>query len=129
MRDLFGEVAVTLREMQIWLFKVPRLPHYSTRRASYLRQWNVYFKVARAKEAGELSAIFGDESCEFCGQVLCREQEDILSPIQPGDELARLRRRVQILEMVLTCVNEHPTSRSTLRTTAVEFCAANRPLR
>lgn len=118
MRDLFGEVAVTLREMQLWLFKVPRLPHYSTRRASYLRQWNVHSKLVRAKLSGELDSILGDQSCEFCGQTLCNEQADILSPIQPGDELARLRRRVEILELVLTCVNEKPGLVSRVRSTS-----------
>lgn len=101
MRDLFGEIAVSLREIQLWLYKVPRMPHYHRRRASYVRQWNVHFKVARAKERGELAEILGDESCEFCGQVLCADQEDILSPVRPLDELARLRRRVRVLETLL----------------------------
>jgi hypothetical protein len=106
MGDLFGEVPVTLREIQLWLYKVPRLPHYATRRAAYVRQWNVLAKIRRAKLAGELPEILGDEGCEFCGQVLCREQEDILSPVCPSDELARLQRRIEVLELVLTCVNE-----------------------
>lgn len=100
MRDLFGEVAVSFREIQIWLFKVPRLPHDSSRRIAYVRQWNVHFKVARAKESGELAAIFGDESCEFCGQVLCAGPADTL-PAVPSEELILLRRRVAVLEMVL----------------------------
>ena len=109
MRDLFGEVAVTLREIQIWLFKVPRLPHSASRRAAYIRQWNVPFKVARAKEAGELAAIFGDESCEFCGQVLCAEQTYIPAA-DPSEELMLLRRRVKVLELVLraTAQRERP---------------------
>jgi hypothetical protein len=118
MRDLFGEIAVSLRDVQLWLFKVPRLPHYSTRRASYVRQWNVHSKVARAKAAGELDSIFGDESCEFCGQTLCTEQADISPPVSPDHELSRLRRRVQILEMVLTCVNEKPGLGSRVRSTS-----------
>lgn len=102
MRDLFGEVAVTLRDLQLWLFMVPRLPHYSERRAAYAKGYNIAFKIARAKEAGELPAIFGDESCEFCGQVLCMEKEDISPPVQPSEELARLRRRVMVLELLIT---------------------------
>lgn len=107
MRDLFGEVAVTLREIQLWLFKVPRLPHCATRRASYVRQWNVPFKIARAKAAGELPAIFGDESCEFCGQVLCGELADTL-PADPSTELMLLRRRVQVLEVLIRPGKEKP---------------------
>lgn len=108
MRDLFGEVAVSLRDVQLWLYKVPRLPHYATRRASYTRGWNVHSKIARAKQAGELASIFGDECCEFCGQRLCQEQEDILPPIQPSEELARLRRRVRVLEVLIQPGKEKP---------------------
>lgn len=107
MRDLFGEVAVTLREIQIWLFKVPRLPHYASRRASYVRQWNVHSKIARAKAAGELDSIFGDESCEFCGQTLCREQTYDL-PADPSAELMLLRRRVRVLEVLMRPGKEKP---------------------
>lgn len=102
MRDLFGEVAVSLRELQLWLYLVPRLPHYSTRRASYAKGYNIAFKIARAKEAGELEQILGNESCEFCGQTLCMEKEDILPPVRPAEELSRLRRRLMVLELLIT---------------------------
>ncbi len=78
------------------------MPHTSTRRAWYTRGWNVISKIQRAKARGELEQILGDESCEFCGQVLCRDQADILPPACPMDELTRLRRRVLVLELVLT---------------------------
>lgn len=100
MRDLFGEVAVSLREMQLWLFKVPRLPHYSTRREAYARGYNIISKIQREKLAGTLADVFGDECCEFCGQVLCTEQADILPPVCPEKELSRLRRRVMVLELL-----------------------------
>lgn len=108
MGDLFGEIAVSLREVELWLFKVPRMPHYATRRAWYVKGWNVISKIQRAKAAGQLAEILGDESCEFCGQLLCREQADILSPVQPAAELARLRRRVMILELLLRPAKEKP---------------------
>lgn len=103
MGDLFGEISVSLREVQLWLFKVPRLPHHATRREAYVRGWNVISKIQRAKEAGELAAIFGDESCEFCGQILCPE---IISnadtrPACLAQELMLMRRRVMVLEIVL----------------------------
>jgi hypothetical protein len=110
MGDLFGEIAVSVRELELWLYKVPRLPHYSTRRSRYARQYNIAFKIARAKAAGELAAIFGDESCEFCGQVLCAEEADILSGVPPIDQLRLLRRRVKVLELVLKAATV-PTSR------------------
>jgi hypothetical protein len=102
MRDLFGEVAVSLRELQLWLYLVPRLPHYSTRREVYAKGYNIAFKSARAKEEGDLAEILGDESCEFCGQTLCMEKEDISPPVRPVEELARLRRRVMVLELLIT---------------------------
>ena len=101
MVDLFGEIAVSVREVELWLFKVPRMPHYSTRRAWYAAGWNVISKIQRAKASGDLPTIFGDESCEFCGQTLCQEQANILSLVRPTDELVRLRRRVAVLELVL----------------------------
>lgn len=100
MRDLFGEIAVSHRDVQLWLYKVPRLPHYSTRRAAYVRGWNVHYKVARAKERGELEQIFGDECCEYCGQLLEAEQAPIPA-VDPSIELALLRRRVAVLELLL----------------------------
>lgn len=101
MGDLFGDVAVSLREIELWLFKVPRIPHYSTKRAWYAKGWNIIDKIKRAKRDGTLPEILGDESCEFCGQVLCREQADILSPVSPAEELSRLRRRVVVLELLI----------------------------
>jgi hypothetical protein len=103
MVDLFGEVAVSLREIQLWLYKVPRMPHGSTRRDWYVHGWNVISKIKRAKLAGELDAVFGDESCEFCGQRLCDEVAPV-SPGVPEIELALLRRRVAVLELVLAAV-------------------------
>jgi hypothetical protein len=111
MGDLFGEVSVSVRELELWLYKVARLPHYSTKRAWYAKGWNIISKIQRAKASGELADIFGGEDCEFCGQLLCREQEDILSPICPIDELARLRRRVLVLELVLSAAIA-PTART-----------------
>lgn len=111
MGDLFGEIAVSVRELELWLYKVPRLPYSSTARSRYARQFNIAFKIARAKEAGELPDILGDESCDFCGQVLCAEQADILSGIRPFDELALLKRRIAVLEIVLAAAivpTSHP---------------------
>jgi hypothetical protein len=103
MVDLFGEVAVSLREIQLWLYKVPRMPHGSTRRDWYVRGWNVVSKIKRAKLRGELADVFGDECCDFCGQRLCDEVAP-LSPGVPEIELALLRRRVAVLELVLAAV-------------------------
>ena len=101
MVDLFGEIAVSLREIQLWLYKVPRLPHYATRRPSYTRQWNVVDKIRAAKRRGDLEQILGDESCEFCGQGLYAEIVAVSVGV-PALELSLLRRRIAVLELLIT---------------------------
>lgn len=100
-KDLFGQIPVSLREIELWLYLVPRIPHYSSKRESYARQWNVAHKIAREKAADRLEAMLGDCLCEFCGQILCQEESDAPAPIAPAAELSRLKRRVAVLEMVL----------------------------
>ena len=84
------------------------MPHYATRRASYALGYNVISKIQRSKLMGWWSRDIPDECCEFCGQILCQEQADILSPVSPTDELARLRRRVMVLELLLRPAKEKP---------------------
>lgn len=50
--DLFGEIVVTLAEIELWITTVARLPPESPRRAAYARAWNVTEKVRAAKAAG-----------------------------------------------------------------------------
>lgn len=102
MRDLFGQVPVSLREIELWLYKVPKLPAGSPRRAAYARGWSVADKIARAKLDGWIHDAIPDELCDFCGQQLC--QIEAPAPIAPSDELGRLRRRVAVLEVVLAAV-------------------------
>ncbi|MCK9991390.1 MAG: hypothetical protein RugAbin2_02404 [Rugosibacter sp.] len=97
--DLFGDVPVTLRDLELWLFKVPRLPHYHRSRSTYAEQWNVVSKIKREKLSGQLAKTYGDEGCEFCGQTLCAVSPE--PTISPQAELDRLKRRVSVLEMVL----------------------------
>lgn len=97
--DLFGEVPVTLRDLELWLFKIPRLPHFHRSRASYARTWNIVDKIRRAKLDGTFDDAIHGEDCEFCGQLLAA-----VSPapsFHPQAELDRLKRRVAVLEMVL----------------------------
>lgn len=98
--DLFGQVPVSLREIELWLYKVPRLSAGSTRRQWYARGWNVADKIARAKAEGWYSSAVPDELCEFCGQVLAADQIAAPAPACPSEELARLRRRVAVLELL-----------------------------
>lgn len=89
----------TLRDLELWLFKTPRLPHYHRSRSTYVKNWNVIDKIQRAKLAGTFHSTINGEDCDFCGQVLAA-----VSPaptISPAAELDRLKRRVAVLEMVL----------------------------
>jgi len=97
--DLFGEIPVTLREVQIWLFKVPKLPFFSRWRESYVREYNVIDKIKRYKAAGTLSELVGDECCDFCGERLAPDPEPL--PGNPEQEIALLKRRIKVLELLI----------------------------
>lgn len=47
--DLFGEMPVTVAEIDDWLRTVPRLDPFSPRAPHYVRGYNVAAKVRRAK--------------------------------------------------------------------------------
>ncbi len=104
--DLFGDVPVTQRDVEVWLFNVPKLPHYLRNRSKYVTDYNVVSKIARAKKDGTWQEAVGDECCEFCGQELAQH----LAPAPVNDaggramlqeEIKRLRRRAFVLEMLL----------------------------
>ena len=97
--DLFGDVPVTLRDLELWLYKVAKLPHYHRSRGSYARDWNIVGKIKREKLSGQLDKTCGDEGCDFCGQTLCAVAP--APTISPKEELDRLKRRVAVLEIVL----------------------------
>lgn len=100
--DLFGFIPVSLQEVELWLYLVPRMAHYQRGRAAYVKGWNVVEKIQRAKAEGRLDAILGDRSCEYCGQQLCQDQEVISPPVSlPQDEIKKLQRRIEVLELVL----------------------------
>lgn len=86
------------------------MEHTRRGRQAYIRNYEVVRKIQRAKLDGSLEKIFGDCTCEFCGNPLINEQTDILSPVSPGDELTRLRRRVQVLEFLLIIPREAAAS-------------------
>lgn len=98
-RDLFGEIPVSFRDVQIWLYRVPKLAHTSRWRADYTRQYCVIDKIRAFKAAGKLAQVFGDECCDFCGELLARLPAPL--PANPEDEINLLKRRIQILELLL----------------------------
>jgi hypothetical protein len=50
--DLFGEIPVTLADVELWLDVVPAIPRTSWRRDHYASNWNVTEKIRRTKAAG-----------------------------------------------------------------------------
>ena len=106
MLDLFGDVPVTQREIEVWLFKVPKMPFYHRGRTSYILSYDVPRKIARAKLNGEWGSIVGDECCEFCGQELAQNLAPVPVNAWPDraalqEEMKRLKRRVIVLELLL----------------------------
>lgn len=116
--DLFGEIPVSLREVELWLYRVPRLAHNRRWRRTYPQEYSVVDKVRTAKREGRLDEVFGDEDCEFCGQRLA---VDLLLPASlpaMDDELRRLRRRVAVLELLLAVPAEAINRRRALSAAA-----------
>lgn len=60
-RDLFGQVPVTLPEIDAWLQAVPRIDPTSPRAANYVKWYAVADKIRAAKLAGMLDAILARE--------------------------------------------------------------------
>ncbi|MGQ0655618.1 MAG: hypothetical protein ACT4P4_25730 [Betaproteobacteria bacterium] len=57
MRDLFGEIPVTLAELLAWMLRVPGIAPDSPRFSRYVRAYDVIGKIQRAKAAGELEEL------------------------------------------------------------------------
>lgn len=57
--DLFGEVVVTLDEVELWLDRVAGLPKDSPRRAYYAKFWNVADRIKAAKLNGMFDRLTG----------------------------------------------------------------------
>lgn len=55
--DLFGEIPVTVPEIEAWLRAVPRIEPGTTRAAYYVTAWNVPAKIRAAKQAGTFEEL------------------------------------------------------------------------
>jgi len=99
--DLFGQIPVTLRDVEVWLFKVPRLSHFRRGRAAYVKGYNVIEKIARAKAEGWHAEAVPDEQCEFCGQLLAADLVVGMPSMSPEAEIEALRRRIAVLEALM----------------------------
>lgn len=53
-KDLFGSVPVSLEDVELWLYLVPKIPRTSPiRREYYLQHYDVVNKIQRAKLSGD----------------------------------------------------------------------------
>ena len=55
--DLFGDVVITLDDVEMWLDAVPKLPRDSPRRNYYAKNWDVANKIKSFKLAGRFEEI------------------------------------------------------------------------
>ncbi len=55
--DLFGEVVVTLDDVELWLDAVPQIPRDSPRRNYYAKHWDVANKIKCAKRDGSFTKL------------------------------------------------------------------------
>jgi hypothetical protein len=55
--DLFGEIPVTIDDVELWLDVIPAYPRTSWRRANYAASWNVPDKIRQAKASGHWPEI------------------------------------------------------------------------
>ena len=55
--DLFGEVPVTIADVDAWLRAVPRIEPDSPRAAWYVAAWSVPDKIRAAKRRGDFDSI------------------------------------------------------------------------
>jgi hypothetical protein len=101
--DLFGEIPVSQREVNLWLWKVPvwhtghSLPR---RREAYIRQYDVIGKIQRGKLQGTLQATLTDECCPHCCQPLEVDWDSQIEALQGQIEALRARPRAPVLRLV-----------------------------
>ncbi len=56
--DLFGDVVVTLDDVDFWLDEVPKIPRTSPRRREwYFQNYNVVNKIKTAKRSGHFQEL------------------------------------------------------------------------
>lgn len=64
--DLFGDIAVSLDDVELWLDFVPRIPRTSPRRREYYaNNWDVVNKIKRAKLDGTFDALTSDPDAAY----------------------------------------------------------------
>lgn len=86
--DLFGEVAVTINDITLWVENVARLPRNSPRFHYYVEHWNVIEKIRRAKISGTFDNLTSanDESYPDLSII----QVDQIFSLQKTQSRARL---------------------------------------
>lgn len=66
--DLFGDVVVTLDDVELWLDAVPQIPRNSPRRNYYAKNWDVANKIKLAKRDGSFEKFINDHISTLAAQ-------------------------------------------------------------
>ncbi len=59
LRDLFGEIPVTVPEVEAWMLAVPRMDPHGQRGRHYIKWYDVVGKIRQAKADGRLDELLG----------------------------------------------------------------------
>ena len=62
MRDLFGEVPVSIRDVELWLDRIVNFRGGALRVGYYVLNWNVVEKIRAAKLAGTWEGLIDDSA-------------------------------------------------------------------
>lgn len=60
LRDLFGQIIVTIQDVRDWLRAVPKIDPDSHRAAHYVKAYSVVDKIRQAKKSGTFDALVTD---------------------------------------------------------------------
>ena len=75
MRDLFGEVPVTIRDVELWLDRIVNFRGSALRVAYYVLNWNVVDKIRAAKLDGSWQGLLEHDAAyrpfDFRHRRLC----------------------------------------------------------
>lgn len=78
MRDLFGEVPVSVDDVRVWLRAVAGISPSSPRAAAYVRNYNVVEKIRAAKLAGAFDALENEVERRGRGRLAGERVDDRL---------------------------------------------------
>lgn len=111
MVDLFGEVPVCIRDVELWLDRIVNFRGSAFRVAYYVLNWNVVEKIRAAKLAGLWEGLIHDDaayrSCDFRHRRLCLRIAYRLRTRPPSEALPFEHSRAQSMAVRLREIHHH----------------------